>query len=53
VDVLANYAEMASEVDRQAAEARVAELQARLHETDDADVRAELAKALARADLGG
>src|SRR5262245_12671291 len=53
VDVLATYAELASEIDRQAAEARVAELQARLAQHDDADVRAELAKALARTDLAG
>jgi len=48
VDVLATGAELATEVDRQAAEARVAELQARLAEGDDAAVRTELAKALAR-----
>ena len=53
VDVLATGAELESEVDRQAAEARVAELQARLAEGDDAAVRTELAKALARAGLGG
>jgi F-type H+-transporting ATPase subunit epsilon len=52
VDVLATGAELDSEVDRQAAESRVAELQARLTEGDDAAVRTELAKALARAGLG-
>jgi F-type H+-transporting ATPase subunit epsilon len=52
VDVLATGAELDSEVDRQSAEARVAELQARLAEGDDATVRTELAKALARAGLG-
>jgi F-type H+-transporting ATPase subunit epsilon len=52
VDVLATGAELEAEVDRQAAEARVAELQARLAEGDDAAVRTELAKALARTGLG-
>jgi F-type H+-transporting ATPase subunit epsilon len=51
VDVLATGAELDSEVDRQAAESRVAELQARLAEGDDAAVRTELAKALARTGL--
>jgi F-type H+-transporting ATPase subunit epsilon len=51
VDVLATGAELATEVDRQAAEARVAELQARLAEGDDAAVRTELAKAVARTGL--
>ena len=53
VDVLATGAEMGPDVDRQAAEARAAELQARLAEGDDAAVRTELAKALARTGLGG
>ena len=52
VDVLATGADMASEIDRQTAEARAAELQARLGEDDDAAVRTELAKALARTGLG-
>ena len=52
VDVLATGAELGSAVDRQAAEARVAELRARLERDDDAGVRGELAKALARAELG-
>ncbi|HKE53453.1 MAG TPA: ATP synthase F1 subunit epsilon [Actinomycetota bacterium] len=52
VDVLATGAELDAEIDRQAAEARVADLQARLAEGDDAAVRTELAKALARAGVG-
>ena len=52
VDVLATGAELESEVDRQAAQARVNELQARLEQDDDAGVRGELAKALARTQLG-
>ena len=52
VDVLATGAELDSEVDRQAADARVAELEARLAEGDDAAVRIELAKALARTGRG-
>ncbi len=52
VDVLATGAELDAEIDRQAAEARVAELQARLAEDDDAAVRTELAMALARTGLG-
>ena len=52
VDVLATGAELESEVDRQAAQARVNELQARLEQDDDAEVRGELAKALARTQLG-
>ncbi|MGA9162078.1 MAG: ATP synthase F1 subunit epsilon [Actinomycetota bacterium] len=53
VDVLATSAEMADEIDRQAAQTRVEQAQAQLSEGDDADVRAELAKALARTDLDG
>jgi F-type H+-transporting ATPase subunit epsilon len=52
VDVLATGAELESEIDRQAAEARVTELRARLEQDDDAEVRGELAKALARTELG-
>lgn len=51
VDVLAGYSELAGEIDRRAAEARVEEMRARLHETEDAEARAELAKALARVEL--
>ena len=53
VDVLATGAELEAEIDRQAAEARVTELRARLEQDDDAEVRGELAKALARTELGG
>jgi F-type H+-transporting ATPase subunit epsilon len=52
VDVLATGAELDSEIDRQAAQARVAELRGRLEQGDDAEARGELAKALARAELG-
>jgi F-type H+-transporting ATPase subunit epsilon len=52
VDVLASNAEMAGEIDRVAAQARVEQAQARLAQGDDAGVRAELAKALARTTLG-
>ena len=51
VDVLASRAEMASEIDVRAAEHRVEELRRRLEQRDDAGVRAELAKALARVEL--
>ena len=53
VDVLATSAEMADEIDRQAARARVERAQVQLAEGEDADVRVELAKALARTDLDG
>ena len=53
VDVLATGAELEAEIDRKAAEERVTKLQARLAEGDDAAVRTELAKALARAGVGG
>ena len=53
VDVLATSAEMAGEIDRQAAPARLEQAQARVAETDDAGGRAELAKALARTGLDG
>jgi len=52
VDVLATGAELDSEIDRQAAQARVTELQARLERDDDAAIQTELAKALARTDVG-
>ena len=51
VDVLASRAEMASEIDVRAAEHRVEELRRRLEQRDDAGVRAELAKAIARVQL--
>jgi F-type H+-transporting ATPase subunit epsilon len=53
VDVLATSAEMAGEIDRQAAQARLEQAQARVAEGDDAAGRAELAKALARTGLDG
>lgn len=52
VDVLAEHAEMADEIDVRAAEARAEELRRRLEQKDDVEVQAELAKALARAGLG-
>jgi F-type H+-transporting ATPase subunit epsilon len=51
VDVLASYAEMAGDIDLRAAEYRVQELQRQLGQRDDAGLRAELAKALARVEL--
>jgi F-type H+-transporting ATPase subunit epsilon len=53
VDVLATSAQMADEIDAAAAQARANELQARLRDSDDAGVRTELAKALARAGIAG
>jgi F-type H+-transporting ATPase subunit epsilon len=51
VDVLASHAEMAGDIDLRAAEYRVAELQRQLGQRDDAALRAELGKALARVEL--
>ena len=51
VDVLASYAEMAGQIDPRAAEYRVQELQRELGQRDDAGLRAELGKALARVEL--
>lgn len=51
VDVLAAYAEMSSDIDVRAAEHRVEEMRRRLEQRDDAGVRAELVKALARVEL--
>jgi F-type H+-transporting ATPase subunit epsilon len=51
VDVLASYAEMAGQIDLRAAEYRVQELQRALSQRDDAGLRAELAKAMARVEL--
>ncbi len=51
VDVLASHAEMVGEIDKRAAEFRVQELERQLAHLDDAEVRAELAKALARVQL--
>ena len=51
VDVLASRAEMAGDIDLRAAENRVQEFQRELGQRDDAGLRAELAKALARVEL--
>ena len=51
VDVLASFAELSDEIDRDAAQARAERAQARLAQGDDASARAELAKALARTGL--
>ena len=51
VDVLASYAEMAGQIDLRAAEYRVQELQSELGQRDDAGLRADLAKAMARVEL--
>jgi len=51
VDVLASFAELSDDIDRVAAQARVEQAEARLAQGDDAGVRAELAKALARTGL--
>jgi F-type H+-transporting ATPase subunit epsilon len=51
VDVLASHAEMAGQIDLRAAEYRVQELQRALSQRDDAGLRAELAKAMARVEL--
>lgn len=51
VDVLASHAEMAAQIDLRAAEYRVQELQRELGRRDDAGLRAELAKAMARVEL--
>ena len=53
VDVLATNGQMADEIDTAAAQARADELQARLRDSDDAGLRTELAKALARAGVSG
>jgi len=49
VDVLASGAELESEIDRDAARARAAELEARLQQEDDDALRDELDRARARA----
>lgn len=51
VDVLAEHAELAHEIDRRAAEYRAEEARRRVEEIGDAEARGELAKALARLDL--
>lgn len=52
VDVLAEYAELATEVDVAAARARTDELRRRAEDTGEAEAHAELAKALMRAEYG-
>jgi F-type H+-transporting ATPase subunit epsilon len=52
VDVLAEHAALPDEIDAAAARARAEELQRRLQEEDQAEIRAELAKALMRAEHG-
>jgi F-type H+-transporting ATPase subunit epsilon len=47
-DVLATYAELASEIDAGAAETRLEQARRRVAERDDDEARTELAKALAR-----
>jgi F-type H+-transporting ATPase subunit epsilon len=51
VDVLASSAEMAGQIDIRTEEQRVQELQSQLSRRDDAGLRADLAKALARVEL--
>ncbi|HEU4356577.1 MAG TPA: ATP synthase F1 subunit epsilon [Actinomycetota bacterium] len=51
VDVLAPSASLASEIDRERERRRVAELERRVAEHDDAEAHTELAKALARVNL--
>ncbi|HZP90168.1 MAG TPA: ATP synthase F1 subunit epsilon [Actinomycetota bacterium] len=53
VDVLAEHAELAHEIDVRAAEFRAEAARRQLEETGHAAARAELAKALARLDLRG
>jgi F-type H+-transporting ATPase subunit epsilon len=53
VDVLADGGELAQEIDVRGAEHRARELKSRLEQRDDPDLRAELAKAQARAGLEG
>ncbi|HEX6206816.1 MAG TPA: ATP synthase F1 subunit epsilon [Actinomycetota bacterium] len=52
VDVLAEHAELASEIDATAAAARAEELKRRLEDEEDASLRAELARAMMRAEHG-
>lgn len=52
VDVLAEHAELASEIDATAAAARAEELKRRLEDEEDAGLRAELARAMMRAEHG-
>ena len=52
VDVLAEQAELESEIDVARVQARREELERRLGETEDAEARTELAKTLTRLSLG-
>lgn len=52
VDVLAEHAALATEIDSGAARARAEELRRRLEEEEDAELRAELARAMMRAEHG-
>jgi F0F1-type ATP synthase epsilon subunit len=52
VDVLAEHAALPDEIDAAAARARADELERRVQEADQAELRAELAKALMRAEHG-
>lgn len=52
-DVLATQAELAEEIDVEAARRRLEELRSRVGEDDDEVAEAEMAKALARIDLAG
>jgi F-type H+-transporting ATPase subunit epsilon len=52
VDVLAEHAALPDEIDVSAAQSRADELRRRLEQEDEAEVRAELAKALMRAEHG-
>jgi F-type H+-transporting ATPase subunit epsilon len=52
VDVLAEHAALPDEIDASAAQARADQLQRRADQEDDAGVRADLAKALMRAEYG-
>jgi F-type H+-transporting ATPase subunit epsilon len=52
VDVLAEYADLAGEIDAAAARARAEELRHRAAESGEAEAQAELAKALMRAEYG-
>ncbi|HEX6262404.1 MAG TPA: ATP synthase F1 subunit epsilon [Actinomycetota bacterium] len=52
VDVLAEHAELAGEIDAAAAAARAEELKRRLEDEEDAGLRAELARAMMRAEHG-
>src|SRR3972149_4290585 len=53
VDVLPPTAPLASEIDVERERRRVSELERRIAEQDDAEAHTELAKALARVNLGG